>query len=246
MEKNLKTDGLIIRTSDYKENDKMVTILSKEFGRIDVIMRGCRKQGAKLFGASSLFCYGDFLLYNNNERLSVNSCDIKHSFYDLSSDVEKMAVATFICEVAGGIASPMERHGALFALVINLLVFLENGTLSSKQVLFCFAVKICDIFGVRPVLSECCLCGEGGFIGGFSIANGGLVCKECSKATKVNPIKREHLAAINEVLAHKNSELAELCAIDDYAMRLMLKYMMVNLSINDKRMEFLRKIGLIR
>ncbi len=246
MEKELKTLGLIIRTSDYKENDKIATVLTKDFGRLDVSIRGCKKQGAKLQGASSLFCYGDFLLYNAGGRLSVNSCDIKHSFYDLSEDVEKFGAATFACEVAADIATPMESHGALFALIINLLSFLEKNVLSPKEALFCFSIKICDIFGVRPILTECSMCGEENKVGGFSIAQGGIVCSSCSKMERVNPIKQEHLNNILWVLGTKNSGLYELPEIDDYSLRLMMKYMMVNLSINNNRMTFLKKIGLIK
>lgn len=246
MDKEIKTLGLVIRTSDYRENDKIATILSRELGRIDVSMRGCKKQGAKLQGASSLFCYGDFLLYSTGGRMSVNSCDIKHSFYDLSADVEKLGAATFAAEVAGDIASPMESHSALFALVINLLYLLEQDVLTPKEMLFCFAVKICDIFGVRPILSECSMCGEVNPIGGFSIAQGGIVCKSCCKMERVNPIRQEHLNSIAWVLGTKNSELGGLPHIDDYSLRLIVKYMMVNLSISDRRMEFLKKIGFIK
>lgn len=246
MDKEIKTLGLVIRTSDYKENDKIATLFSRELGRIDVSMRGCKKQGASLMGASSLFCYGDFLLYNANGRLSVNSCDIKHSFYDLSTDVEKLGAATLAAEVSGDIAAPMESHGALFALVINLLSLLEQDVLTPKEMLFCFAVKICDIFGVRPILSECSVCGETKAVGGFSIAHGGIVCSSCSKMERVNPIKQEHINAVTWVLGTKNSELGGLPDIDDYVLRLMMKYMMINLSISNKRMEFLKKIGLIK
>lgn len=51
MEKELKTLGLIIRTSDYKENDKIATVLTKDFGRLDVSIRGCKKQGGKAAGS---------------------------------------------------------------------------------------------------------------------------------------------------------------------------------------------------
>lgn len=246
MDKELKTPGLIIRTSDYKENDKMATLLTRDYGRLEVSIRGCKKQGAKLMCASSLFCYGDFMLYNANGRLSVTSCDVKHSFYDLSQDVEAFGAATFAAEVAGDIATPMERHGALFALVINLLLLLEKKELTPKQMLFCFAVKISDIFGVRPILTECCMCGEINPVKGFSIAQGGIVCNECSKQERVNPIKQEHIDAICKVLCTKNSDLNSAAVADDYALRLMMKYMTVNLSISSKRMEFLKKIGLIR
>lgn len=246
MDKDIKTLGIVVRTSDYKENDKMVTLLTKDYGKLDVSMRGCKKQGASLGAASAQLCYGDFLLYNASGRISVNSCDIKHSFYNLSSDVGKFGAATFITEVACDIATPMEEHGALFALVINLLSFLESGQLNEKQALFCFSIKICDIFGVRPILSECSMCGEANPIKGFSIAQGGVVCAECARYERVNAISAEHLRDILWVLGMKNSGLSGLAHMDDYELRLMLKYMMVNLSISPKRLEFLRKINIVK
>lgn len=246
MDKEIKTLGMVIRTSDYKENDKMATLLTRDFGRLDVSMRGCKKQGGSLQAASMQFCYGDFLLYCAGSRISVTSCNIKHSFYNLCEDVDRFGAAAFITQVSADVASPMEEHAPLFALVINLLSFLEDGAMTAKEALFCFCIKVCDIFGVRPELFDCAMCGETGEPYGFSIVQGGVVCKNCAKFEPVNPIKGDQLQELLWVLGTKNSELKNLKEPDDYLLRLILKYTMVNLSVSSKRLEFLKKIRLVR
>ena len=52
----IKADALLLRAADYGENDKIVTLLTAEYGKIAAAMKGVKKAGAKLRFAAQPFC----------------------------------------------------------------------------------------------------------------------------------------------------------------------------------------------
>ena len=76
----LITDALVLRHSDYGDYDRMVTLFSPEYGRIDAIARGCRRPKSPLVNAVEPFTSGEFQLYYRRDRYSIDQCQIKESF----------------------------------------------------------------------------------------------------------------------------------------------------------------------
>ncbi len=61
-----KVEGIIIRTTDYGETNKVVTIFTKEFGKLGVMARGAKKPKSRLSSASQLFMYGVFVIQTSS------------------------------------------------------------------------------------------------------------------------------------------------------------------------------------
>ena len=57
-----KTDALVLRASDYGENDKIVTLFSLQYGKISAALKGVKKAGAKLKFAAQPFCFAEYVL----------------------------------------------------------------------------------------------------------------------------------------------------------------------------------------
>lgn len=85
----IKVFGLVCRYANYRENDRILTLFTREQGRLDVASRGCRRQGSPLLAASQPFVYGQFVLYQSKDKFSVNTADVLESFYPLRDDYDR-------------------------------------------------------------------------------------------------------------------------------------------------------------
>ena len=92
---NLTTQGIVLRSAQYGEHDRMLTLLTPEYGRVDAIARGSRKSKSAFPGAVELFCAGEYQLYGNHDKFSVQQCRIQENFYDLRFDVDRLISATY-------------------------------------------------------------------------------------------------------------------------------------------------------
>ena len=78
--------AIVLRFVNYRDNDRMVTLLSPSRGRIDAMVRGCRKSGSHHLNAAELFALGDYMLHESDGRATVTSVKLIETFYPLRND----------------------------------------------------------------------------------------------------------------------------------------------------------------
>ena len=71
------TPGIVLRFANYRDHDRMLTLLSPRLGRVDLLSRGCRRPKSPLMPASELFVSGEFVLFQKNERAVLTSCALQ-------------------------------------------------------------------------------------------------------------------------------------------------------------------------
>src|SRR4051812_49111072 len=123
----LITPALVVRTVDYGEADRIVTMLTRQAGKLTAIARGARRS-YKRFGAGlSLFGVGEATL---NERpgaelLTLEAFDGTRGFPDLLLDVAKVAHGGYACELVRELVAQRQPEPELFDLLLALLAALE-------------------------------------------------------------------------------------------------------------------------
>ena len=168
-----KTLAIVLRTVDYKDSDRMITFLTKDFGLMSAKSRGAKKQTGKLFSASSQFCCGEYTFFAHGGYYGIQSCDIKHTFYRLQNDYNRFAAACLITDAAGKVAQEDDAAPKLFALVVNVLYALDTTEVTPAAAVCYFIQRLMYIEGLYPSLDVCVLCGAKTTLTRFSAENGG-------------------------------------------------------------------------
>ena len=65
--------AIVLRYVNYRDNDRMVTLLSPSRGRVDAIIRGCRKPRSHNLNAGELFALGDYMMHENGGHITITS-----------------------------------------------------------------------------------------------------------------------------------------------------------------------------
>lgn len=173
----LKCEGIVLRYADYKDADRMLTLLTPDCGIISVSAKGVRRQNAKLRYAAELFTYGNYMLSNKNGRYALTGCVLKDSFYALRESLEHMCAASAMLEMASyaGIQQPQTE---LFELLRGCLFTLCELKEQPKAVLLVFIVRLLKISGYMPEIKYCVNCGEKA---GYFLPGEGGICPQCSQ-----------------------------------------------------------------
>ncbi len=95
----VKTDGIVLKEQKYNENDRLLTILTRNQGLIYTFARGADKLKSRLASSTKQFCYSDFVLFKNKDRCLVDNADIKKVFFGISSSLTKLALSSYIAEL---------------------------------------------------------------------------------------------------------------------------------------------------
>lgn len=82
------TQGIVLKSVRYEENDIILTLFTRKLGKIAVLAKGAKKNKSSLLSSSQLFSYSNYTLKKQGNKYRVSQSDIIKSFYDISYDIE--------------------------------------------------------------------------------------------------------------------------------------------------------------
>lgn len=177
----INTDGLIVLEKPMPENDKLVTILTRNYGIIRAFARGVKNVKNKNFSATQQFCYSDFIIFKSRDKYILNEATARESFWGLRCNIEELALAQYFCDLILNLVAEGQRHTEdILRLCLNSLHYLAEKKLSGKLLKSVFEMRLLAISGYMPNLVTCAHC-EGTGIRDFYFvpdANG-IICSEC-------------------------------------------------------------------
>lgn len=172
--------GLVLRERSFGENDKFLDILTDEAGLIEVTAKGVKKQNSKNASVAQTLCYADFCLSESSGRFYLNSAEPIRTFFTVSSDIEKFALASYFCEMTLYVATQERTNQEVLRLILNCLHFLTAGNRDSLLLKAIFELRLVSEIGLVPNLLGCCEClkySDAQML--FDLRGGRLYCESC-------------------------------------------------------------------
>lgn len=174
-----KAEAIVLRTRNLGEADRIVTLYTRERGKVEGVARGSRRAKSRLVGATQLFTYGRYLMFSGRSLDTVSQGEILQSFAGLREDLVKLAHASYIAELLDVSVEPGEPSEDLFALLLDAFRTVDQGV-NPALVSRWFEARLMDLLGYRPQLCACVSCGGGADEARFSVREGGLLCPRCA------------------------------------------------------------------
>ena len=157
---HLTTNALVLREVNYKESDKILTLLTEEEGKLTVSAWGCRKKGSPIAAACQLLAWGEFTLYEFNGLWSVKETASERLFDGIRSVLEKVALASYFAEVTEALAEEGQPDPGLLSVTLNCLHALDKLNLPLPQVKTAYEWRAMALAGYEPQLARCGVCGR--------------------------------------------------------------------------------------
>ena len=114
-------DGVVIRVKDYGDHDRYLTLLTKD-GRMTLLAKGAHSLKGGQRGVSQLYTYGNFEYYRRGATLPILKGGTPiQPFYGLETDLEKLNLSAYFCDLAYQLSDEGEDVGELLRLLLNEL-----------------------------------------------------------------------------------------------------------------------------
>lgn len=175
----IKTEGIVIRTTDYGEGNKIVTLFTNTHGKIAVMAKGAKKSRSRLHAVTQLFSYGEYIFYKGNQMGTLNQGDFLEHFIDIYYDIDKTAYASYLVEMVDKLTEQNIPNINLFNQLHFALLAINQGK-DLEIIARIFEMKMFYHAGYRPHLHSCSICGKEDSLTAFSIMHGGLICNNHS------------------------------------------------------------------
>lgn len=197
----LKTDGLVVRQVNYKDNDQILTVLTKEHGLMTLKARGVRSRSSRLKGACQLLAYSEFTVFENRGFHTIDEANAIQMFPELRTDIELLSLASYFAQVAEILSQEDMPNPELLSLTLNALYALCRRLCTPELVKAAFELRAACLGGYTPELSGCAVCGNPE-PDRFDVRGGILCCASCSAGEGLRlPVSPGSLAAMRYLVS---------------------------------------------
>ncbi len=159
MNQKYKATGIILKGSSIKENDRLVTVLTPEYGLIRAIAPGAKKLKSSLRGRTELFVVNELLIIKGRSLDKIIQADTQYTYPGLSRDIGKLAAAQYLAELTIFLAVDEQPQPELYELLNEHLRRLEKFTVGESVYPYLAqgVFHLIAIAGLSPQVFDCCL-----------------------------------------------------------------------------------------
>lgn len=189
MDETKNSQAIILNRSDYRESDSLITVYTKDYGKLSLIARGAKKLSSKLSGHLEPLSLVDILIIKGKGFDYIGSALGRQAFLGIKDDLNKLYFTGLAIRSFNLLVRDNEPDERLFFLLQRFLEVMdaypeESLSRETGELLYVFfALKLLAELGYKPEMHDCLSC-RGQIKSGknyFNLKNGGLICEDCFK-----------------------------------------------------------------
>ena len=174
----LTIQAIVLRVTDYNDRDALLTVLSRNHGKLTIKARGLRRKNSPLIAPCQLLAFGEFTLFEYRGQYTINEAHSLELFQDLRRDLTKLSLGTYFAQAAEVLSQEDLPNPELQSLLLNCLFAMSKLDVPEAKVKAVFELRSACLAGYTPDLFGCHICGcqtpER-----FDLALGQLECRSC-------------------------------------------------------------------
>ncbi len=177
------TKGLVIKQQTIGESDRLVTLLTADYGLVRAFVRGAKQMKNRLSSSTSLFAYSDFTLYKGKDAFVVDNASPIEVFFELRQDIESLALAQYFAQLAYELGYEEQPEEEMLSVMLNALHLLCRDKKDKRIIKSAVELRLMSLGGYMPNILACASCGtyETDTMY-FDTLDGCIYCESCPKA----------------------------------------------------------------
>lgn len=203
---------LVLKELSYKENDKILHVLSRTRGKIQIISKGSKKSNSHLINASQLFAYSNCSMTVSRDMYILTAADLIDNFYNLKNNMEAFFNGNYILELISYVAQENEVDYRIFDMTVSALHYLSTNSKAFDRLTAAYELKLASMLGYKPDFRHCIACGNNiNDNSKFSINDGGLFCSDCVNSGSGIIVTYSEILTMEKILRTK---FENICSIE--------------------------------
>lgn len=184
-----KAEALVIRVVDFSETSCVVTLFTREFGKVSALAKGARRLKGPFESALDLLSRIRIVfLRKSSEALDLlTEAKLEQRFRSPGRDLSRLYGAYYVAELLNDLTHDDDPHADLYDAAIAALDELSGESTSSGDAILRWELAALRILGHLPALDACVECGQDVAAGrrtAFGLAVGGVLCDACRPGKK--------------------------------------------------------------
>lgn len=212
----LRSDGIVLKSIPYGESSKIVTVLTRDHGKVTMLAKGARDIRSKFGGSLELFNQINMIYYEKETReiQYLSEVSIINPFCEIRNSPERMTAAMTVLEMAHRAIHGNEDTSGIYALVTRTMNLLNQTDKPIINAILYFMIQLVALLGYRIETRSCPYCPDimAHRFHRFEVAQGRIVCEECPDVPSAGtyPISRESIGILKQLSREDGQAAANL------------------------------------
>lgn len=207
------TPAIVLRSRPFGESDKIVSLLTRNFGKISGIAKGAMRSRKRFVNSLEPFALVNlrFQDHPHSNLVFILTADLTVGYRQLVNSLESISHAAYLVEITDGLIGEREESGAVYQHLSDGLCYLDKcGT--SLRFLTSFELKLLRLVGYQPALDRCRRCPKApldhvAYSWYFSPVDGGILCESCATSRRETLPLGAKAVEVLAVLQSENNDL---------------------------------------
>ena len=249
-----KSTAIILRLVEFSETSLVVTLLTRDFGKLTAMAKGARRKKSPFEGALDLLaiCRIVFLHKSSGAIDLLTEAKLERRFRSATKDLDRLYGGYYVAELLNKMTDDADPHPELFELAERTIVSLDDPTTPVFGTLLRFEMRMLTLLGHRPMVNRCVRCGDEDSTTAtprrvyFGLLDGGLLCEQCRPGkTNVLSVARESIQFVDRMAQPEEGwQSIELQQANKSEIRQMMNRYITHLLGNPPRLQkYLKKIN---
>lgn len=184
-ERLYRVEAIVIRRRDWGEADRLLTLYTRELGKIQAVAKGARKPTSRKAGHIELFTHTRLLIARTRSIDIITQAETIEAYQALRASLEASTMAHYFAELLDRVTGEAEPDQPAFELLCSALSWLGDPD-DPRLVARYYELRLLELAGFRPELHNCPSCDErlGPVDTVFSPAQGGVLCPRCAQGAR--------------------------------------------------------------
>lgn len=194
-ERSIRAEAVVLRHSDWGEADRILSLYTRQMGKVRAIAKGVRKMRSRKSGHLEPFTQVNLQLARGRDMFIVTQAEAINAYLHLRDDLVRVGYASYVVELLDRFTFDDDENPSLFHLLAETLKRLDQESSLFLAVRY-YEIRLLDLLGYRPHLFHCANCeneikAEAQY---FSALQGGVLCPKCGPgAPEARPISMQAL-----------------------------------------------------
>ena len=178
-----RCEALTLKSAPFDETDLLVTLYSREYGKLRAVAKGARKSTSKLVGHLEPLTLVKLSMARGRQLDIVAQAEVVDGFPGLKAELDGVTRGVYVAELVDGFGPEDSANQSLFRLAVDALRSLNDDP-QSEMTLRYFELHLLRVTGLLPELYRCVECRDElePEQHRFSPNLGGVLCMRCSPA----------------------------------------------------------------
>jgi DNA repair protein RecO (recombination protein O) len=180
----IDTHGIILRSVKTTKGRVMLTIFTKELGKISAGSYPVNRKKTKASLAQETFTYGEYHIAQKEQYYDIESAEALRSFFGIGEQFDRFVDASYVMELTDKILPEGLPQPEIFDMLLEYLDMVSVRKERIRTLTEAYEIKLLYLLGVFPELDECVNCGAKDGLDHFGVEDGGMLCGDCASSLR--------------------------------------------------------------